>query len=828
LLRWLQGRTERPLLLVVDDLHWADVDSLHLLAFLARRVTGLRVAIIAATRLWPTDAGNLLRGLTVAGHGSIERLAPLSRNAVVALLSDHLGTPVPERRALWAWEMCGGNPLLVNELAAAFERGDGPTDRVDRAVPLAEYLLLARFAGVSEAGLRCARAASVLGASFPADVAAEIAALDEDEIDGALDALFRSGLIAGTADGRLRFVHPLFAQALADDLAPPVRRRLHSRAFAALAHRNMDDQAAEQAVRADLAGDDLAVEILERVGRAALAAGAVGSAAQNLEAAVRFGGARASTSLRLALGEALTRSGRVEEAARVCRSALTQDELPWRDRVQTLRMLGRASYLTGAVDFGDGVFGEAIEIAVSNEPAAAIEPLLDRSLAAWLAGGPAMAVPFAERARDIARTAAAPELRDRADATWGHLALDAGDPRGLEITERMAVRLDGEDATRLLDPADLTWPWAPVFQIAMNANHAERLADGERIFRRARAVVEEAGAANALGTLAIYIANNLIRQGRLEEALEEADCAEEFSELTPGVLAYARVARAEALLWLGRLDQSRDAALEALRLAPDQWFARIWVGHVCGLRRLWAGEEGAAEQFLEIEALARENGIGEPCQTQWAGHAVQAHLLADRPADAIRVIAWLEQCGASLTCRWPRFAAALARARLAYYRGDHPSADEEFRAAIALIADVPLPLQHAEAQIAYGEFLRRCGRIADARPHLARAGDLAGACSAAWLADHARDELRLARGRRRRPAEDRNGLTVAEQRVAELAAAGRTNAEIARQLYLSVNTVQSHLKHVYSKLGVSSRHELAALPPQSQAFPPPEARGKNH
>jgi len=800
--RWLADRSGPPLLLALDDLHWADADSLHLFAFLARRLAGLPVALIGTMRPWPPDAELACGALAEAGAASIERLAPLTPASVGEVLADRAGAEVEEATARRAFELSSGNPLLVEQLAAALTRGE-PVP----AGGLAETLLLSRFAGLDADGLACARAASVLGTRFRPELACEIAGLHDDIVDRALDGLVRSGLVVDADSPAVRFAHPLFAQAVYDDLPPPVRRRLHARALKALAARGLDAEAAEHAVRAELHGDDMAIETLERAGRAALAAGATVTAARNLEAAVRFSGDRASAGLLLALCEALTACGRVEEAAAACRRLVADPRLDWEERVEALRLHGRALYLVGAPDHGEGALMEAADLAAAHDPARAVRPLLDLTLAVWLAEGPRRAAPIGARACELGGAADA-DLRQRATATWGHIALEAGDPAGLAATEPVGDALDGPDAARLLDPAELTWPWAPVYQFAMNRNYVDRHDTAERTFRRAREVVEQAGAANALAVLAIYIANAAIRSGRLEAALEEAIRACEFSELTPGALAYAHLERAEVLAWLGRLEESEGFCAQAEALASDQWFARLWLAHVRGMRLLWQGDGAASDELRVAEQLTREAGIREPCHVHWQSHAVAAHLAAGREDDAVRVVEWVEECAQPLSCRWPRIVATLGRAQLESHAGVADAAEARFQEALDLHAQVDFPLHRVETLLAYGGFLRGAGRPADARPHFAEALRVADATGAGWLRGRARDELRLAGGRRRRAENGRVELTPAERRVAELAADGRTNAEIGRALHVSVNTVETHLRRIYLKLGINSRRQL--------------------
>jgi DNA-binding CsgD family transcriptional regulator len=291
--------------------------------------------------------------------------------------------------------------------------------------------------------------------------------------------------------------------------------------------------------------------------------------------------------------------------------------------------------------------------------------------------------------------------------------------------------------------------------------------------------------------------------------LDAAVRAAEFSDLTPGVLPSAHVVRAEALLWLGRLDEA-ESYLRMVEEGPQQnWFIRLWTAHVRGLRLLWEGDERASDVLLEAEHVSRSAGIRNPNHIQWGGHAIAAHLAAGREADAVRLVDWLDERADTLSLRWPRFAAMIGRARLAERAGDDDGAEAGFRAAPGILDGVDLPLQRVEGLLAYGGFLRRHGRPVDSRAPLREAMHLAQASGAGWLAAAAAGELRLAGGRRRGPSADRDQLTEAERRVAQDAATGHTNAEIARRLHLSENTVETHLKRVFAKLEIRSRRQLA-------------------
>jgi DNA-binding NarL/FixJ family response regulator len=137
---------------------------------------------------------------------------------------------------------------------------------------------------------------------------------------------------------------------------------------------------------------------------------------------------------------------------------------------------------------------------------------------------------------------------------------------------------------------------------------------------------------------------------------------------------------------------------------------------------------------------------------------------------------------------------------------------------VVLLAASPARLESARAEFALGSARRRRGQVTTARPHLARAGELAARCGSAALAQLAATELRIAGGRpRQRAVSGADALTPSERRVVEFAAAGRTNRAIAQELYVTPKTVEVHLSSAYRKLGITSRGELAAMWPPDPA-----------
>jgi len=811
-LRWLQERAGSGIFLVFDDLHWADADSLALLSFIGRRADDLGLGLLACMRPWPPAAREATAALAHEGRGTVQTLEPLSTSASGALLEARVGGPVPEAVVRRAFALCSGNPLLLGQVAMAIGQGEDLPAAEAAGSLSGQTMLLARFAGLPTSGMRCAQAASVLGTSFMPDVAAQLAMLDGSEADTALESLSRTGLIHQDPGAEAYFVHPLIRQALYDELAVPVRTRLHARAFTLLADRGLEAQAAEHAVLAGLAGDLRAVLVLERAAQAARQAGALAAAVTRFDEAVSMAGDLAGPDLLLAQAEALLAGGQPQRAAGAYRALLARGDLAPADRVASLWMLGRALVSTGQHGQAAVTFAAAADLAAASDPATAAEVLLDSAQWQMRASGPGSALPAAATARDLAAPVGG-LLSVRAAAVWAQLAMLTGDPDGMAAAEPAAPwRLPppGPDPrTGMLTAAG---GWAPVNLFAYCARLAERFAEADRAFTMARAADDHHGAPVAITTLAVGHSYTLCQMGRLDEARQAIDVAQNLVELVPQLESFAAVGNAYISLYTGKLD---DSALwlsraEATAARRGEWLALLFVWDVLGHRRLREGAvDEACDLYTKLEETVRSMGIGEPCLPLWPRHAIAAHVADGRMDDARRLVGWLDQAAVRLTCTFPRIAAASGRAQLAETDGDTAAAGEHYRSALGLHKQVDLPIEQAETLLAYGSFLRRSGQRTQARSALREAERAAVATGASWLAGLAADEFKIAGGRRR--ARGSTGLSAQQQRVARLAAAGAANAEIARRLYISVSTVETHLEHIYAKLGIHSRYELIAM-----------------
>ncbi len=797
----------RPLLIALDDAHWADPDSLTLLRVLCRRLSRLPVALVVTARPWPPEMAQAADELSHEGLARRERLVPLSAEGSMAILAARVGHVASPEEIQSAVAACAGNPLLLDHVASDLLAGRALPSGGEGSGSWARRLLLSRFTGVSGAGSAYLRAASVLGGRFRPEVAAEIAGLEPAEAALALDALAGAGLVVDAGDGWARFSHHLVRMAVYDQAAP-VRAHLHEAAFRVLLARKAPPaEAAEHAVLARLA-DPTALATLAEAGREALRHGAPGTAVRHLQAAVGLGGPAIPVEVLLDLAQALRATGNNQEAAAVCEALLVRPGLSVSMRVAGLTELSQAEFRAGHVDAAAARLEQAVTLIEPEPPELAAVVLVDQAHLRLLRSGPSSAFPLATRARAVAAQVGGP-IRFLAEAAWGQCAYLGGDPAGLEVAEgaARAARLAPRDTPEVAQWSD------PQVLYAELATWSERFVEAEDLLTR---VIAEAARKRYPMTLIesqYSLVEVFCRTGRLDQALVAADELLESAELMDVALPLAISQKALVLTELGDLE---EAGRWCHRLddtsAGTDWLGRLWsVGHcrrgVLALRR--GQVEEAAAIFGRMERSAVRWGLLEPCIYPWAAPAISAYLTCGRDDDAARVVDWLEPRAAALPARWPKAVAAAGRAALAERQGDLDGAAEGFARAVSLHHPA-MPLARSDTLTDYGSFLLRHGRAGQARPVLAEALALAEGCGAGWHARQARVAWRRAGGRS--GTTPSGALTPQEKAVADLARAGRTNREIAAQLYLSVNTVQTHLAHVYRKLGINGRWQLIAGP----------------
>jgi DNA-binding CsgD family transcriptional regulator len=814
-----------PSLILLDDLHWADEDSLALLSFLCRRIGTLPIAMIGTLRPWPTAGLNTVGPLTDAGDATVEWLRPLSDAGAAQLLKDRAGTRIFGASARRAARLTGGNPLLLEQVATDVRRGRDVPEADGDAGTVKTTLLRARFTGVSPKEMAYAQAASVLGTRFRPPIATAMVELPVDDGDRALEALCRGGVFATDAPGWAHFAHPLLRQLVYDEIPPPVRERWHDRAFRLLVAAAADaGEAAEHAARSGAIGDPDAVRVLAEAGRTALREGAIARAKQRLQAAAELAGSRADADLLLDLGEALLDSGEGRGAIAACHRLLAISDLTDQQRIAGQRLLGRALFVRGAIAEATEAFQAAVVSALPSDKSEAVRALLDAAFISWPSGGPALATPLLEQARRLAITSS-PRLRLRADTAWAFSTFVGGDPTGIPVLEAAAREaLANPEA----DTTDFAWSWGTLGAYGNMAKWTERFADATRAYEIGMQTAERMGLPVAIAVVAVMHGDTCIRTGRLREALQLADRATLLADLAPERAFWAAIIHAYTLADMGRMEESAEWYRQSTLLAEpnERWAGHLWLLHMGAVLAMHERRTGdACALFDRLRTLAGQLQILEPCIVPWSGDAITAYLYGGRVDDARAVLESLESMAERLPCRFPRVVALGSRAAL--IQDDAAASRRLLDDAIALAAESGMPLLESRLRYRLGAQLRRSGQDRAARPLLRRAQELAEGCGAEGWATKAGDELRLAHGRQRGRRVDPDALTEAELRVRGLAERGLRPAKIAAQLFVSPNTIETHLQHIFRKMGINSQRQLMAAA-RAPGDPSPNGGGQPH
>ena len=774
----LLSKRER-ILIAVDDVQWLDPSSSSALAFALRRLAANDVLVLVARRVDDrAQPPGLEQGLAAE---RIRRLpvGPLSVGALHRVLRDRLGSPFARQTLLRIHERSGGNPFFALELARALD-----TD-VDPLAPLAvpetvEELLRARIAGLPPSTREALALASALGTT--SESLLERAGVSQDALESAAAAH-----VIEREDGTIRFTHPLLSSVLYGDLGQE-RRNVHG-----VIARIVEDpllRARHLALSKDTPDTEVAA-VLDDATRLAVARGASAVAAELAEHAVRLTplGAREQRRHRaLAAARAHHAAGEWTRARKIAADLLAETEIGSR-RAEALVLLAELE----SVDRGAALLEEALLEAASRP---ALQSLIHCRLA------------WAKRFRpgfDHARAALAlaeqlddDVLRARARAVQAILAWFRGEAEAPGDLAALAHELPGAfGGDRLVQEATQ----AIVNTLAPSSKREEARALLEREHRAWRER-DEPRSARALWGLAWVE----FWAGRWELAAEYAARAHDIAiqyglEVPQDHLPIALIA-----VHRGQLELAREHSERALELAEEQ-FGLHPPQHmaILGLIALWSGDApGAAGWLGKADRQAAALGWGEPSIRWWSADFVELLLGLGRIDDAVRVLDVWEADATRLGREWVLGHVTRCRGLVAAARGNVEQALALLAQAVAQHEAVADPFGRARALLALGVVRRRGRQKRAAREAIEAALEGFESVGASAWAAKARAELGRIAGRRRQ-----EGLTAAERRVAALVAEGRTNQEVAAALFLGERTVASHLTHIYAKLGVRSRTELA-------------------
>ncbi len=796
-LYWLVANlaSRGPLVIAVDDAHWADAPSLRWLAHLGARIEDLPVAVLLAVRDGP-DQPALIEELRAGPAVTSLRVEPLAPQATAALVRQRLGHADDE--LCQACHACtGGNPFLLEALAVALRApGDGDLlARVDRLGPEpVARAVLRRVAQLGEDAGPLTRALAVLGGPAPLRHAAALAGQDAAQAARLADRLRAADVLA--PGSVLEFAHPIVRAAVYESIPPGERALAHAAAARLLDRDGADaERVALHLLRSEPAGQAGVVPVLRAAAMAASGRGAPGPAADYLRRALdEPPGPAERPAILLDLGLALAR-----ERSPAAPAAL-RDEV----RLATSAQHGTAALLAARVL---GIWGDHETAAVICTEALA-GPQADQDTADSLE-----AELFANTWIDAAtaagaRTRARDRLADRqAPGGWpvyaALLATGAGQPPG-DALARLAPVLAGGLAG--IPPDSLT---AVYVLLVLIWNDELGMARG--ICDAVLAGARSRGSASMVAHVSCLRAMIMRRLGQLEDAAADARLALDFKLATspPLAVAWAAAPCVDALTCLGRLDEADAvAAAAAERQPPPGWIHTLLFRQARGALRV--AQQRPAEALEDLTAAAEGwlgLGLDNPALAEWRTAAAAAQAALGHPAEAAAL------AGEQLALARKSGSAATLGAALRGYAVTAASqeAGPSLAEAVKVLEATPARYELALALAGLGSHLRRTGRPGEARGPLRRALDLAQRCGAAPLAEAARRELLATGARPRRTAlTGPDALTSTERQVAELAAEGRSNRQIAQHLFVTLPTVETHLRHAFRKLGIASRGELAA------------------
>jgi DNA-binding CsgD family transcriptional regulator len=796
----------QPLLITVDDAHWADAASLRWLLYLTRRLAGVPIALVIATRTGASGpAQRLLDELLVMPEIAVLRPGGLSEQASAGIALQLLETE-PEPSFVHACsEATGGNPFLLIELFGELARrgiapkgenarlaGELSSEGVDRVVR-------ARLRGLPAGCTALARAVAVLGDSAEPGLAAALAGLDGERADDAADELVGAAIFE---PGRQPvFVHPLVRSSVYADLSSFERARHHERAAELLRDAGADpDRIAVHLLATRPQTNAQTVETLRQAAESARRRGAAEVAVTYLQRALdEPPQPELEPVLRYELGRAALSAGELEIAIDQLRRA-AQELQDARLRVEAANALGTAFYLTNRPEEALTDLSAVIDALPDGER----EQGLRLQATRWVAVRAHVTV-WQRLQAGGERFAIGPGTPQTTGERLGlaHAAYEAARARTAEEARELALRAYGDGAL-LEDPGPESGGFW-IVPIVLLFAHAD--ADGLLVNTEVIEWAKQYGSLPAFRMAAQLRAYVQARRGFLAEAEADATSATADRAMFPGVPPYGTLALVDVLLAKGKPDEAAGVFANAVS-------GHAAAGHIRYLQmraRLRAVDEqvdGALDDLFACGRLEREWDSRTPAFSTWRADAVPLLVSLGRTDEAHRLAR--EEHARCLAFGAPVPLAASLRA-LALLEVDAERI-VLLEQALAELQRSSARLERASALLELGAATRRAGRRADARKPLREALELATACGADAVGTRAHDELIAAGARPRRdPVDSRSNLTASELRVARMAAEGMTNRAIAQALFLTENTIETHLRSVYRKVGIRSRSQLARV-----------------
>ena len=785
----------RPLLLCIDDVQWLDAQTAGVLAFAARRLPAAGVGMLLSLRTdLGTPAPEFISELSAALDLTRHTVRPMAEPDLEQVVRAHLGGAVPGGVVRAAVMSAGGNPLYGLEIARALLDRDAASPLESVPIPDSLADLIGRHIVALPERTRVGLAAA------SAMRRPSLRHLRVLGVADSLDAAERAGLIR--IDGRtVAFTHPLYAAAAYDGLPPGERMRLHARIADVV--EGEEERARHLALAADEA-DETVAAALDVAREKAMRRGALDAALDASTLALRATptGSPLLTERRIHLGNLLFRAGETDRARRELTLAADRTDEPL-SRARALHALARVVNDTEGPVPAMPLELQALSLAGGDDNLAAD---IHMGIAVSNSDDWDVALEHARTACSLLARAARPDPLRMAAALAAEVGAQFYAGGGADFdTLRRAVELQGDDvslpvADRALSVLFYLQMWTDDFPAARTQlDYAYRLAD------------EEGDEPSRCYILASGV-NLEVRAGRWERAEELIDQCLEAAQMSQNPF-YARsmaTHRAWIAAYRGHLAGAAEAADEEIRrgVAAGNSLIEQRGRALRGWCALAAGDAAAAAADLDRYAqLFDDANTGEPALRLLGTDHVEALVLAGRIEDAERALADLVEPAARLGRTAVLAGAARVEAVLRAEQGDADAAIAAAERSLEYYCHIERRLDRARALLTKGQVHRRFKQKSLAKRELTAALDAFEELGAAGFAERTRAEL--SRIGLRPPAATE--LTETERRIAELAATGRTSAEIAGALFLSTKTVSANLTRIYRKLNVRNRAELTAL-----------------
>ncbi len=784
---------EGPTIIAIDDVPWLDPATARVLAFALRRLPtepiGVLVCRPATGEATPLGLGDTMD----AERFRTLHVDPLGAHEIGVIVRDRTGVALSKPDVQRLAELCGGNPFYALEIARARERGDEGVTGQRLPIPrsLQEDLVRARVDNVTSS----TREVLLFAASISRPTVEVLRhAIPASTLDAGLQEAIDAGLIE-VLGLDVRFTHPLYRSAIYADASRRRRHEMHAR-LAEIAV-DPEERARHLALAADGPDEEIAAEV-EAASSAARGRGSPEVAADLVEHAIRLTPRDDSASMRRRLllsAKDRMSAGDGDGARERAREALRLSE-PGGDQAEPLRRIGAIEFARGALAEARATLAEAL-VRASDDDRACAEIHRELARVGIRSGEIGAAERHSEAALEHAGRVGDAELASAISTTAAEVDLLLA--RNSPSTSRV---LGGQDALDgpVSDSQELIIAFAETLSGGLDRS-ARRL---ERLRIRAR----ERGDEPSRLLVTTRLAELAVRAGSWDRAATLSNEAHELAldlgrndGLELGLMAYAAAGS-------GRIEDARGFAEQGLRSAAGDRPAVIWNLAAIGFLELSLARSTEAFRVLgRAGGLLAETGVADPCAFPILADEAEALIGVGELGTASRRIAALQEMGDRLDRDLIRGQASRCSGLASAAEGDIPASLRALELAVEIHARVGIATELGRSLFALGVSRRRDRQKRPARDVLEQALESFTAVDTPLWANRVRDEIARIGGRRASVGE----LTESEARVARLAAAGLTNREIARTLSIGVRTVEGHLSHVYTKLEIRSRTELAAF-----------------